>query len=103
MTEISFKEKIALSTLKFNARVLREFGLIEFNGFVKLTDFGSSIANLLGAVVQLGKTRDLGCSQTSSAYASETSFAARRKSRNLGSNPGGPSQPINIINNKKGE
>lgn len=45
--ELSSREKIALSTLKFNARVLRELGLINFNGFVKLTEFGNQVLSLL--------------------------------------------------------
>jgi len=47
LTDLSIKEKLALSTLKFNSRVLKELGLIDFNGSVKLTDFGVHVLNIL--------------------------------------------------------
>jgi len=48
LTKLSKKSKIPLSTLKLNAKILRELGLITFGNSVKLTDFGKFIVQIIG-------------------------------------------------------
>jgi len=52
LTRISRSSNVPLSTLKFNARVLRDLKLISFGNSsnfqkVKITDFGSLIVEIL--------------------------------------------------------
>lgn len=48
MKRLSLLHNLSLSTLKLNARVLRDLGLISFKRFVELTDSGKLVKTILG-------------------------------------------------------
>jgi len=50
LNKISQKEKVPISTLKLNAKILKKFGLVDFgNGnSAQLTDFGIFVEKILG-------------------------------------------------------
>jgi hypothetical protein len=48
LKRVSNDTKVSLSTLKLNARILRDLELIRYNGFVTITDSGIIIKNILG-------------------------------------------------------
>jgi hypothetical protein len=50
LNKLSRKENTPISTLKLNAKILRDFGMIDFgNGSAaEITDFGSFVLEILG-------------------------------------------------------
>jgi DNA-binding MarR family transcriptional regulator len=51
LTKLSKKSGIPLSTLKMNAKILKQMGLIEFDSSVCLTDFGELIIQIIGGEI----------------------------------------------------
>lgn len=47
LKRISRKHGISLSTLKLNARILRDLDLISYNGFVKTTESGELVKKIV--------------------------------------------------------
>ena len=47
LKRLSEETAISLSTLKLNARILRELGLISYNGFLEITSSGRLIRSVL--------------------------------------------------------
>ncbi|MBI2578743.1 MAG: hypothetical protein HYW26_03460 [Candidatus Aenigmarchaeota archaeon] len=47
LKRVSREHGISLSTLKLNARILRDLGLVSCNGFVKTTESGELVKRLL--------------------------------------------------------
>ena len=48
LTKLSRKSKIPLSTLKLNAKILKQLDLITFNSSAQLTEFGKFILQIIG-------------------------------------------------------
>jgi hypothetical protein len=51
LTSLSKKSDVPLSTLKMNAKILRQLGLIEFNSCACLTEFGKFIIQTMGGEI----------------------------------------------------
>jgi hypothetical protein len=48
VNRLNEKEDVSVSTLKMNAMILRNLGLITYNGTVSLTSSGNEVKNILG-------------------------------------------------------